>query len=176
MISIPQIRAGRALVGWSQERLGKAAGLSADGISPIETGRVVPRAVTMRDAWRRSRPPASSSCRGAPGFGGHREAPGPAFAVDWDQITPAAVGGPSVGRPLLPRGGRLALRAPKPLCPVQPAFRQADRHPTAAHCARALTPAQYVSSADRPASRQATRIAPARASALRPQRVRIRVR
>ena len=47
MISIPQLRAGRALVGWSQERLGQAAGVSADGVSMIETGGVRPRPETM---------------------------------------------------------------------------------------------------------------------------------
>jgi|SRR5271165_2546638 len=52
------------------------------------------------------------------------------------------------------------------LGPINPRSRQADRHPPAPHCARALTPAQYVSSADRPASRQATSIAPAPAGCL----------
>ena len=47
MISIPQVRAGRALAGWSQERLGKAAGLSGDGVSAIETGKVVPKPQTL---------------------------------------------------------------------------------------------------------------------------------
>jgi transcriptional regulator with XRE-family HTH domain len=47
MITISQLRAARGLLGWTQERLGKAAGLSADGVSAIETERVIPRPETM---------------------------------------------------------------------------------------------------------------------------------
>ena len=47
MITIDQIRAGRAWLGWSQEDLAQAAGLSQTGIARIETGVNTPQSGTM---------------------------------------------------------------------------------------------------------------------------------
>jgi transcriptional regulator with XRE-family HTH domain len=47
MITISQLRAARGLLGWTQERLGNGAKLSADGVSAIETERVTPKPETM---------------------------------------------------------------------------------------------------------------------------------
>lgn len=47
MISIPQIRAARALLNWSQTDLAKATGLSLNALSNLEKGQSVPRLDTM---------------------------------------------------------------------------------------------------------------------------------
>lgn len=43
MITIKQIRAARAILGWSQERLAERAGLNSKTIQNIEIGEVIPR-------------------------------------------------------------------------------------------------------------------------------------
>lgn len=48
MISIPQIRAGRALLNWSQRQLAEAAGISQRNVHNIEAGLVVPRLPTIK--------------------------------------------------------------------------------------------------------------------------------
>ena len=48
MISIEQIRAGRALLNWSQNQLAKAAGLTGRALSQLEQGQVEPRAKTLQ--------------------------------------------------------------------------------------------------------------------------------
>lgn len=48
MIEPAQIRAARALLGWSQADLAKRCGLSADGIRAIEAGRRDARVSTIR--------------------------------------------------------------------------------------------------------------------------------
>ena len=47
MITPAQIRAGRALLGWSQARLAKASDLSLTGFSNIERGAADPKASTL---------------------------------------------------------------------------------------------------------------------------------
>lgn len=47
MISVPQIRAARALLGWSQDDLAKKSGLSEMAIKNLERGAVDPRVSTM---------------------------------------------------------------------------------------------------------------------------------
>jgi predicted transcriptional regulator len=47
MITPPQIRAARALIGWRQRDLAKAAGISAIGVKNIERGQVDPRLSTV---------------------------------------------------------------------------------------------------------------------------------
>lgn len=47
MITIDQIRAGRAWLGMSQDDLAKAAGLSQTGIARIETGVNTPHSGTL---------------------------------------------------------------------------------------------------------------------------------
>jgi transcriptional regulator with XRE-family HTH domain len=42
-----QLRAARSLLGWSQAELGKRAGISANGVSLIESGRVDPHVTTL---------------------------------------------------------------------------------------------------------------------------------
>jgi transcriptional regulator with XRE-family HTH domain len=51
MITIEQIRAGRALLGWTQKQLASAAGLSVRALNMIELGQVVPRADTLRQLY-----------------------------------------------------------------------------------------------------------------------------
>src|SRR5690242_12256086 len=46
-ISVEQLRAGRALLGWNQERVAQAAGVSLKTLSNIERGAVAPRVATM---------------------------------------------------------------------------------------------------------------------------------
>lgn len=48
MISVEQIRAGRALLGWTQKQLASAAGLSVRALNMIELEQVVPREDTLR--------------------------------------------------------------------------------------------------------------------------------
>lgn len=47
MITLSQIRAARALLGWTQEKLAQAAGLSLPSINNLERGLYSPRAETM---------------------------------------------------------------------------------------------------------------------------------
>jgi transcriptional regulator with XRE-family HTH domain len=47
MISIKQIRAARALLGWSQQELADAAMLSKNAIAQLEQGQVEPRTATL---------------------------------------------------------------------------------------------------------------------------------
>lgn len=47
MITIPQIRAARGLLGWSQKDLADAAGLSQTGIARIESGESAPGLKTL---------------------------------------------------------------------------------------------------------------------------------
>jgi transcriptional regulator with XRE-family HTH domain len=47
IITSPQIRAARALLGWTQAELAEASGLSAIGIQAIEKGTSDPRASTL---------------------------------------------------------------------------------------------------------------------------------
>jgi transcriptional regulator with XRE-family HTH domain len=47
MISIPQIRAARALLGWTQGDLAENAGLSEISVKNIERGVAAPKAATM---------------------------------------------------------------------------------------------------------------------------------
>lgn len=47
MISIPQIRAARALLGWTQAALAENAGLSEISVKNIERGVAAPKASTM---------------------------------------------------------------------------------------------------------------------------------
>ena len=56
MITRPQLRAARALLGWSQRDLAAAAGLTVDHIKAIESGRLDPRAsmlAQIEGAFRR---------------------------------------------------------------------------------------------------------------------------
>jgi transcriptional regulator with XRE-family HTH domain len=43
-----EIRAARSLLGWSQTELGRRAGISANGVSLIESGRVDPHVTTLQ--------------------------------------------------------------------------------------------------------------------------------
>lgn len=52
MITPAQIRAGRALLGWSQARLAKASGLSLTGFSNIERGAADPKSSTLATIQR----------------------------------------------------------------------------------------------------------------------------
>jgi transcriptional regulator with XRE-family HTH domain len=57
MITRPQLRAARALLGWSQRELADAAGLTVDHIKAIESGRLDPRAsmlAQIEEAFRRN--------------------------------------------------------------------------------------------------------------------------
>ena len=47
MSELEQIRAGRALLGWSQEKLSRKSGYSLPAINNIERGIVHPRAKTL---------------------------------------------------------------------------------------------------------------------------------
>jgi predicted transcriptional regulator len=47
MISIPQLRAARALLGWSQADLAENAGLSEISVKNIERGAATPKTSTM---------------------------------------------------------------------------------------------------------------------------------
>lgn len=47
MFSSAQLRAARALVGWSQDRLAEASGVSVISIKLFERGRTDPRMSTM---------------------------------------------------------------------------------------------------------------------------------
>jgi len=47
MIGVEQIKAGRALLGWTQDRLAKAAKLSKPAIANLERGTVMPRMETI---------------------------------------------------------------------------------------------------------------------------------
>ena len=50
MIPIPQIRAARALLGWKQEDIARASGLSLTTLNYIEKETVSPRQKTMATA------------------------------------------------------------------------------------------------------------------------------
>ncbi len=47
MITVPQIKAARALLGWTQKELAKVSGISLAAIAQIESGAGNPRVVTM---------------------------------------------------------------------------------------------------------------------------------
>jgi transcriptional regulator with XRE-family HTH domain len=51
MLSIQQIRAARALLGWTQKQLAQAAGLSVRALNMIELEQVIPRAETLRQLY-----------------------------------------------------------------------------------------------------------------------------
>jgi predicted transcriptional regulator len=48
MITARQIRAGRALLGWSQQELADRAVLSRNAVAKLERGEVDPRASTLQ--------------------------------------------------------------------------------------------------------------------------------
>jgi predicted transcriptional regulator len=52
MITARQIRAGRALLGWSQQKLADRAVLARNTVAQIERGDVDPRASTLAAARR----------------------------------------------------------------------------------------------------------------------------
>ena len=52
MITARQIRAGRAMVGWSQQELADRALLSRNAVAQIERGEVDPRTSTLAAARR----------------------------------------------------------------------------------------------------------------------------
>jgi predicted transcriptional regulator len=52
MITARQIRAGRALLGWSQQKLADRALLSRNAVAQIERGEVDPRTSTLAAARR----------------------------------------------------------------------------------------------------------------------------
>ena len=43
MITQEQIKAGRAMLGWSQAKLAEVAGMTREGVARIEAGKVDPR-------------------------------------------------------------------------------------------------------------------------------------
>ena len=52
-LTVPQIRAGRALLGWSQQDLARVAGVATSTVADFERGRRVPvtqNALAMRTA------------------------------------------------------------------------------------------------------------------------------
>ncbi len=52
MITVPQIKAARALLGWTQRDLAKISGVSLAAVAQIESGAGNPRAETMRTLQR----------------------------------------------------------------------------------------------------------------------------